>query len=79
MKEIEKIKEEFIKGTGYERFFTFKQREGLTESDIDSLMERAFNAALELAAEKAEINQKHCYNWTVDKESILNLKITDNQ
>lgn len=77
--QIEKIKEEYAK----ERYLGFPQQAWENE-EATTLMQRAFNAALELAAEKAEVIKVNYtkdgfdyIGWRVDKESILSLKLKD--
>lgn len=62
---------------------SFIQRRGVFEAEISALKEygrQEFNRALDLAAEKAKTkktgNSGVWYDASVDKDSILNLKIT---
>lgn len=79
MKTTEKIKEEYLKENGCSYIYSFNTEE------VDVLMQRAFNAALELAAEEAKVEKKLGLQngavigefHVVSKESILSLKLKD--
>ena len=69
---IEQIKDEWLSDkNGYEdSMVIFISKEGLVDSELNELMELAFNKALEIAAESADLKYKRCCDCDCDENDI---------